>query len=359
LAAGAVLANVTPCQAGPCGQAATGATPCSAQHGLTLRPYQVLCTICRLGETGSAPKEGKLGEIAETLQKTPDAPLTLACNAGDVYVYQDPGVKEDTPEGRDFNRKRDLDIMQRMSWAPGTTLPARGVFLSVLKRIPTVAGLCAYDKVTSEAWKGCAKAKSGFYEKGVKKGITALIPPRVEAEMVAEKKRSIEAMRSAKAVTTRPHILLCAVCQYGGGYRPPFKADNLPELLQMILNEKPDVLITFARQADWMMCAPCPNRAPGLNACVNTLGSGGLSNEKRDLDMLQVLGLEFGSTMKARELYRLIFEKIPTTQEICKRDNPCPAVWWDGCGESNMKEAKANYAKGRRELMEKFAQMGK
>jgi len=34
-------------------------------------------------------------------------------------------------------------------------------------------------------------------------------------------------------------------------------------------------------------------------------------------------------------------------------------VWWDGCGESNMKEAKPNYIKGRRELMEKFAQMGK
>lgn len=62
--------------------------------------------------------------------------------------------------------------------------------------------------------------------------------------------------------------------------------------------------------ADWMTCAPCPNRAGGPNACVNVLGSGGLSNQKRDLDMLQKLGLEYGSTMKARDLFRRIFEKI-------------------------------------------------
>jgi hypothetical protein len=137
--------------------------------------------------------------------------------------------------------------------------------------------------------------------------------------------------------------------------RPPYKADNLPELLDLILHKKPDIPITMARQADWMMCAPCPQRVPKLNACVNVLGSGGLSNEKRDLDTLQKLGLHFGSTMKGRELYRLIFEKILTTMEICKRDgNCCPSVWWDACGESNLKEGNPNYEKGRKELMEKF-----
>jgi len=115
------------------------------------------------------------------------------------------------------------------------------------------------------------------------------------------------------------------------------------------------MLIKMARQADWMMCAPCPNRAPKLNACVNVLGSGGLSNEKRDLDMLRILGLRFGSTMKARELFRLIFEKIPSTQAICKREgNVCPSVWWDGCGESNCTKGNANYEKGRKELMERL-----
>ena len=55
--------------------------------------------------------------------------------------------------------------------------------------------------------------------------------------------------------------------------------------------------------------------------------------------------------MKARDLYRLIFEKIPTTQEICRRDGSgCPSVWWDGCGESNVKQGNASYEKGRQML---------
>ena len=344
-----MLVELTPRCAGTC-HAAGEATV----ERLSIRPYQLLCMICHLGEHGAGPKEGKLAEVFQAIQKRPDMPITLVCNAGDVYGYQEPGVAEDTPEGRDFNRKRDLDLLQQMHWAPGITLPARTMLACVLKKITSVLGICRYEGVTCKAWQGCPKAASGCYEKGQKLGIKALVPPRSEAEMKAEKEKSIAAMNAAEVVTIRPHILLCAVCQYGGGSRPPFKADNLPELLQMILTKKPDVLIRMARQADWMMCAPCPNRAPGLNACVNVLGSGGLSNEKRDLDMLQVLGLEFGSTMKARELYRLILEKIPTTQEICKRDNVSPAVWWDGCGESNMKKGNANYEKGRRELMEKL-----
>jgi len=108
----------------------------------------------------------------------------------------------------------------------------------------------------------------------------------------------------------------------------------------------------MARGADWMMCAPCPRRVPELNACANVLGSGGLSNEKRDLDMLQRLGLQFGSTMGARELYRLIFDRIPSTADICKREgSTCPSVWWDGCGESNLEQGNANYEAGRRELL--------
>jgi len=320
---------------------------------LTVRPYQLLCLICSVGEGG--PREGKLKALLEAVRANPDRPITVTCNAGDVYAYQDPGTAEDTPEGSDYNRKRDLDILQRMSWPPGITLPARTAFLCLLQQIPTVSGLCGYDAVTTEAWQGCPKARSGNYERGRQKGITALIPPRSEEEMAREKERSLQALYSAEGVTIRPHLLLCAVCQYGGGVRPPFKADNLPELLDLILHRNPDLLIRMARGADWMMCAPCPQRVPELNACVNVLGSGGLSNEKRDLDTLQRLGLQFGSTLKARELYRLIFDRIPTTQDLCQREgNCCPSVWWDGCGESNVKEGNANYEKGRKELREKL-----
>jgi hypothetical protein len=213
--------------------------------------------------------------------------------------------------------------------------------------------------VTSEAWRGCAKADSGDYEAGRALGIAALIPARPEAELQAEKARSLQALQEAEEVSIRPHVLLCAVCQYGSGVRPPYPPDNLPELLQLVLHEKPDLPIRMARGADWMMCAPCPARVPELNACVNVLGSGGLSNEKRDLDLLQLLGLQFGSVTPARELFRLIFERVPSTSLVCKREgNRCPSCWWDGCGEANVAAGNSGYAQGRRELMQVWGLSG-
>jgi hypothetical protein len=350
LAAGAVINSVVhanPCGAADCTDSVAGAA--------RLRPYQLLCALCALGEDPPRPVEPKMAALLAAVRQRPDMPISLVCNAGDAYVYQDPGTADDTPEGDEFNRKRDLDILQRMSWPPGVTLPARTVFLAIVQQIRTVAGLCGYETVTGTGWAGCPKASSGCYERGCSKGLAAIIPPRDREELVREKQKSIEALHAAQEVTIRPHILLCAVCQYGGGLRPPYSDDNLPELLDVVLHKNPNLSIKFARGADWMMCAPCPNRSVALNACVNVLGSGGLSNEKRDLDMLQKLGLHFGSSLPARELYALIFERIPTTQDICRRDgNSCPCVWWDGCGESNVKEPNADYVKGRQELIEKF-----
>lgn len=322
------------------------------QTPFKVRPYQLLCLICASGATDSGPADPRLRKLLAAIRRDPDRPITLRCNAGDVFAYQDPSPDQDTPEGTDFNRKRDLDILQRLSWPPGVTLPARVALMCLLKQITAVTGICGYDTVTAPAWRGCAMAGSGNYERGQQKGIAALIPPRDEVEMAREKAASLQALCAATEVTVRPHILLCAVCQYGGGTRPPFKPDNLPEFLQMVLHERPDVPVRMARQADWLMCAPCPRRVPALNACVNVLGAGGLSNEKRDLDTLQKLGLEFGSVMPARALFRLIFARIPSTQEICRRaGNTCPCVWWDGCGESNVKAGNADYAKGRELLM--------
>jgi len=340
---------------------------------LTLRPYQLLCVICSIGEGSFENK--RLREILDTIKVNPDVPVTLNCNVGDVYAYQDPGEKEDTPEGSDYNRKRDLDILQRLDLVPGSTLPARTLLLYLLKRITTVSGICGYDTVTSEAWRGCPKAEKGYYEKahkfdldafkliGIKsfgdsnKGKYPIISPRSEAEMIREKRESLKALYSAKEVRIRPHILLCAVCQYGAGVRPPFKEDNLPEFLDMILNNKPDVPVTLVRGADWMMCAPCPWYDSRKSTCfTGQVSSAGLFNELKDLNVLQRLGLTYGTTMKAKELYNLIFEKIPVASGVCalEADIPAYSIWRDGCGSEDVRH---NYEKGREMLMGKFAQL--
>jgi hypothetical protein len=324
---------------------------------MALRPYQLLCLVCSLGGDASGPKDPSLKRIFEAIRKHPDAPITLQCNAGDVYVYQDPGSQNDTPEGNNYNRKRDLDILQRIDLAPGSTLPARTLLKRLLLRITSVAGLCGYDAVTSDAWKGCPKSQSGHYEAGHRKGINAIVPPRSEADMERDKQQSLQALYSAKEVRVRPHILLCSICQYAGGVRPPFKEDNLPELLEMVLKKNPDVLITLVQGADWMMCAPCPSRVPELNACVcGPIGSGGLYNELKDLNVLQRLGLSFGASLKARDLYRLILERIPSDAGVCaleNRENPAFSIWWDPCGDPKRPRPSA-YQKGREMLRKEF-----
>ena len=224
--------------------------------------------------------------------------------------------------------------------------------------VSTVSGLCSYSRVTGEAWKGCPKAASGNYDRGYEKGINALIAPTTEEEMAQEKKKSLEALNLANEVPVRPHILVCAVRQYGDGLRPPYKEDNLPELIDLILTRNPDIPIKMASGADWMICAPCPGRNPKLNCCTHVWGAGELDSQQRDMNLLRKLGLKFGSTMKARELYRLIFERITTTHgipDICIKHNTMPSVWWDECG-GHLYQAnpKAKYEKGKRELMEKL-----
>ena len=318
---------------------------------MMLRPYQLLCAICSLGEGESGGTDERSGVILEAVRENPDMPIALRCNAGDVFAYQDPGTADDTPQGSEFNVRRDLEILYKLNLYPGSTLPARIILNRVLETIEEVSGVCRYPSVTSAAWQGCPKADSGNYEKGREKGIEAIIPPRTKGDMKVDKEGSLAAMYSAEAIKVRPHILLCAVCQYGSGIRPPFPEDNLPELIELILKE-PDTLITMAPYADWMICAPCPCRAPALNGCVNNKGSGGLLNQLRDLRVLQKLGLTYGSTLQARDLYKLIFTRIAGTLEICRIEHSKPSVWWTGCGAATT--TSQCYDKGRQMLIDEL-----
>ncbi|MDD4871846.1 MAG: hypothetical protein PHR77_14910 [Kiritimatiellae bacterium] len=325
-------------------------------HPVAIRPYQLLCLVCSLGEDGAVPKNRKLKDLMFQIRKNPDMPITLQCEAGIGFAFQAPEAARDNDFSPEFNQKRDLTILQRLDMPPGETLPARILIHRLLKSIPLTAGICGFGEVTADAWKGCPKAESGFYEKGHKKAIEALILIRTEEEMAGEKKASIQAMREADAVRIRPHIMVCSVCQYGSGIRPPYKPDNLPELIAMVLTEKPDMRVTLVRGADWMICAPCPYRNAQLGWCVTgQINAGGLYCEMKDLNVLQRLGLTYGATLKARDLYKLIFEKMPTVVNVCALDanGKSPySVWRDACGGAP--EAERNYLKGRAELMAKL-----
>ena len=150
---------------------------------------------------------------------------------------------------------------------PGATVPARILIYRIIDNITSVAGICNYTNTSSPAWKGCPHAKYDFYAKGREKTVDKIISKRNKQEMENDKKKSLEAMYKAKSIKVRPHIMLCSVCQYGLNIRPPYKEDNLPELVELISNN-PDVLITMVEGADEMMCAPCPYRVPESSYCI-------------------------------------------------------------------------------------------
>ncbi|HRS06611.1 MAG TPA: hypothetical protein P5065_06185 [Candidatus Ratteibacteria bacterium] len=334
--------------------------------GITIRPSQALCLICSLGENPSGPSDADLENILEIVEKNPDIPVTLRCKAGDVFSFQDIEVSNGL-----HKRKMDLDILQALDLPPGITLTARIFFIRVLNKIKTLKNICFYNGKPI-----CQDAEKGYYEKSRKiqlsltvqycdefsksiaveqakgKKIRIILPSRTFTEIKEAKKKSLDAMYRAKntGIKSRPHILLCSVCQYGGGVKPGQAFDNLPELLTLIIKQD-DVRITLVEGADWMMCAPCPSWTKE-NYCVHSLGKCGLSNQLRDMRVLQKLGLDYGITIKARQLYKMILGKIPSTVEICRFDNPSTSMWHSGCGKR--KTNSPDYEKGRKKLMNKL-----
>jgi hypothetical protein len=351
-AAGGMAGNALASHAPPA-LACTGAA-CGPNCPLAIRPYQLMCLVCSIGEGPATPDDERLRKLRDRIREYPDVPITLRANAGDGFAFQNPGSADDTPGGPDFNQKRDLTILQQLDMPPGETLPARMLIHRMLKLIPTADGICGYAKVTSEDWKGCPKAKSGFYERGHARASNVLFAARPKAEMTRDKQASIRVIRKATAVRIRPHIVVCSICQYGSGVRPPFKEDNLPEMLALLLTDKPDMRLTLVPGADWMICAPCPHRNPKTGLCVTgQIRAGGLYNELKDLNVLQHLGLSYGTTMRARDLYRLILEQMPTVVGVCAldpKDKSPYSVWRDVCGVN----PPQNYQKGRELLLAKF-----
>ena len=363
LAAAAALGTfLNEAKAGDTQSDAGPALPCQGpargqDRPLAVRPYQLLCLVCSLGQHEAGPNDSRLKRLLAKIRKNPEMPISLQCNAGIAFAYQNPGMTEDTDESPEFNQKRDLTILQRLDMPPGETLPARILIHRLLKSITTVAGICSYGKETSDAWKGCPRAKSGYYEQGCKKAAEVLFLARSEEEMVRDKQESLKAMREVDVVPIRPHLIGCSICQYGSGLRPPFRDDNLPELLATVLTDRPDLRVKLVSGADWAICGPCPHRNPQLGWCViGQIKAGGLYNELKDLNVLQSLSLTYGTVMKARDLYRLFLEKIPTVVGVCAldKDNKSPfSVWRDGCG-SSPEAAQRGYVKGRDALVAKL-----
>lgn len=300
---------------------------------LTVRPYQLMDIVAGIGAgRGSESSDARLTEILRCVRENPRISITLRCNVQGNYAYQNPGHAEDTPEGALFNAKRDLDILQRLGLVPGSTRPADELFLRVLKDLPTAQGICTYADVTSGTWEGLSRDYAGDYAAGHATGIDAIIPPRSEREKADVKKASAAAMAETHELRIRPHHLMCMACFHAGRDRlAPIAEDNLFEAID-IIQKNPEIPVVLVPGC-CAICPPCPHYDPKTNWCVLKIGAS-LRDEKKDLDVLQLLDLAYDDRLPARDLFRRLFDKIPSTRLICAfGDGVVRAPEWTICDD--------------------------
>ena len=309
---------------------------------IVMRAHQLLGTVCVLGGA-KCPliEEGRARDILGKVRQDPTVTIRLESNADEIphYTASTHAASSDADGQQVFNRKRDLDVLQRLGLVPGSVRRSRYLYTLLFERIETPYGICAYD---TPGWEGCPLARSGAYERIRAKGWKGVVYYRTDEERAEYRKRNVEQINRADRLFIRPHHLMCLSCWYGrtGGkeHRPN---DTLYEIYQRIRAE-PNVPITLV-EGPCMACDCCDGFHPPTGRCVHACGL--IRDYKKDLDVFQKLGLMPGATMRARELFELLYERIPSTRDVCGYgDGIVRSEEWRICGGP---EGNEGYAKAR------------
>ena len=325
---------------------------------LDVRGHWLLCAVCARGGC-KRPPPGKavIDRLLKAMWSYPFAPLRVR---GDVDVtrahYLEAwGGRKTARLPKDFARRRDdhvwrrkdLEVCRVLGIVPNTVIPAYHAYGILFNRQPTLEGICRTGSRPSPDWPECPPARRGHYEKiagepranlhtqnrlGEKlagRGLWAMVRPRTAAAMNADKARSARnILVRATRLFIRPSHCLCILCNtVQDPHCEPLAEDNLVELFRRMVRE-PDIPVTLS-EGCCMVCDPCNVYHPGENLCYH----GHVKSALRDLMVLEKLGLKPGATLPARELYRLIYERIGSLKEICGwRDGSNTALYWAPCG---------------------------
>jgi len=322
---------------------------------LDVRGHHLMCAVCvRGGCRTPPPGMATIRRLLDAMWAYPYVQLRVLADV-DVnrahYLAEYEGRKGlPLPENleqrrRDYVwRRKDLEVCRVLGILPNTVIPAFWVYTTLFQRQRTLDGICRTGSPPSDAWPECPHARSGCYEKiaseplhsleeqtalGEKldgRGIWAMIRPRSRQDMRLAKERSARfIMEKAKRLYIRPQHLLCILCR--PSKEKVLIEDNLIELLRR-MEADPEIPVTLV-EGCCMACDPCNEYHAGEHLCYHTHAKDSL----RDLMILERLGLPPGATLPARELYRLIYERIGSLKEICGwRDGTNTAPWWAPCG---------------------------
>lgn len=120
--------------------------------------------------------------------------------------------------------------------------------------------------------------------------------------------------REQNRMKIRPGRLLCLKCLNGGGFLPFMDKEGLKGKLEKIKKD-PQTHIELETSFDEM------------GARTGMFFDQDVTERKRDLDVLQLLGLSPGDTRIARDLYDVIGERIKDVYKICAYGGNHSAKW--------------------------------
>jgi hypothetical protein len=318
----------------------------SAAPGIAMPARQLLGTVCVFGGAACPlfqRQEDARGVLAR-VRADPALAIKLTSDADCVPHYTRLGTDDYARLDRDglLNRQRDLGVLQRLGLVPGDTRRARYLYELLLQRIETPVGICGYD---TPNWEGCPLARSGAYERARTQGSSRIVYDRPAADKAEARRQSVERIRNDPVLRIRPHHLMCMSCWAGGSGGAGGRGnDTLDEVYKRICRD-PDVEILLV-EGNCEACNCCDGFHPDSTRCVH---AGGLIRDyKKDLDVFQKLGLMPGAKMNARELLRLIYERIPSTVDVCGYGNGVvTGQEWTVCGGP---DGNPGYAKARQTL---------
>ncbi|NMB95576.1 MAG: hypothetical protein GYA02_03055 [Clostridiaceae bacterium] len=294
---------------------------CRDENTISIWPQHLLCMRCMNGG-GKLPfmEEKRLREKLDLIKSKPIVFLHLQA------AFDEIGARTDIfREQNHIERKRDLDVLQKLGLTPGSVRLAKDLFRLVEERIPTLKGICIYENVTPGKWDECPLAREKYFEDGKDN----LVYKRIKEEMVKAKIDSCKNIESMDRIYIRAHHMLCIFCFVGKKTSiKPIEEDNLYEVWKK-MKDNPKIPVTLAEGcSSCMICPPCHGFEPERGICNAGCH---LRDRKKDLDVFQRLGLIPGDTLLAEDLILLIYEKIPTVKGICEY-GASTSPEWDACG---------------------------
>lgn len=292
-------------------------------------PRHLLCVNCLRGG-GAVPGYEKIHSLLQKIKAYPDIHIKL------IGAFDEIGARTTLFNNQThMERKKDLDVLQRLGLCFGDTRTARDLFCRIKDEIPEIKDICRYEQSEPGKWEECPLSRKDHYTKGS----GALEQAQSESMMKNLKEASCKAIMGSDAIDIRAHHLLCIICFIGSERNDiPLDEDNLYEAW-MKIREDPDINITVIEgPGSCCICPPCHSYAPQRGICV---ASCHLRDRKKDLDTFLALGLSPGETLSAKELYSRIFKRIPHVSKICayKKDT---AYEWKTCQSS----VNGQYEKG-------------